>query len=101
VLCCSKNSELRGCAVMRIDIPDETSGLRKSIIAAMLMKKDDSAVLAAQLVAAYIHAKAGSYILKVLGFPQSVRNSCVQWRPYSRKSVSSCYNRASDAVLRP
>jgi hypothetical protein len=66
VLCCSKNSELRSCAVIRNDIPDETSGLRKLIIAAMLMKKDDSAVLAAQLVAAYGHAKAGSYILKVL-----------------------------------
>jgi hypothetical protein len=101
VLCCSKNTELHSCAVIHNDIPDETSGLRKSIIAAMLVKKDDSAVLAAQLVAAYGHAKAGSYILKVLGFPQSVRNSCVQWRPYSRKYVSSYYYTASDAVLRP
>jgi hypothetical protein len=44
VLCCSKNSELRGYAVIRNDIPNETSGLRKSIIADMLVKKDDPAV---------------------------------------------------------
>ena len=87
VLSCSKNSELRGYAAIRNDIPDETSGLRKSIIADMFVKRDDPAVLGALLVAGYSHAKqAGSCILKVLGFPQSVRNICVQWRTNSRKS---------------
>jgi hypothetical protein len=100
VLCCSKNSELRGYAVIRNDIPDETSGLRKSIIADMLVKKDDPAVLEALLVAAYSHAKqAGSHILEVLGFPQSVRNICAQWRPYSRKCVCPYHYKAADAVL--
>jgi hypothetical protein len=52
------------------------------------------------LVAAYSHAKqAGSYILEVLGFPQSVRNICVQWRPHSRKYACPYYCKASDAVL--
>ena len=100
VLCCLKNSELRGYAVIRNDIPDETNGLRKSVIADMLVKKDDPAVLEALLVAAYSHAKqAGSHILEVLGFPQSVRNICAQWRPYSRKIVCPYYYKAADAVL--
>jgi hypothetical protein len=47
VLCCSKNSELRAYAVIRNDIPGETSSLRKSIIADMLVKKDAPAVLEA------------------------------------------------------
>ncbi len=100
VFCCSKNSELRGYAVIRNDIPDETSGLRRSVIADMLVKKDDPAVLEALLVAAHSHAKqAGSHILEVLGFPQSVRNICAQWRPYSRKCECPYYYKAADSVL--
>ena len=72
VLCCSENGELRGYAVIRNDIPDETSGLRKSIIADMLVKKTLQ-FFAALLVAAYSHAKqAGTTFLRCWVF----RNPC-------------------------
>ncbi len=100
VLCCSKNDELHGYVLIRDDIPDETSGLRKSIIADMLVKKDDAAVSKALLVAAYSHAQqAGTHILEVLGFPQAVRRICAQWRPYLRKSPCPYYYKAADPML--
>jgi hypothetical protein len=99
VLCCRRNGELLGYAIVRND--PQPDGLQKSIVADMLAKKDDPEVLRALLVAAYNHAKReGSYILEVLGFPSAVRSVCSQWNPYRRKyPASPYYYRAADPTL--
>ena len=101
VLCCHKNGELAGYAVIRNEPPNQANGLRRSIIADMLAKHDDPAILEALWVAAYDNAKrSGSHIFEVIGFPQSIRRICSHWNPYLRK-YHACpfYYRAADPVL--
>jgi hypothetical protein len=101
VLCCHKNGKLAGYAVVRNEPPNQANGLRRSIIADMLAKQDDPAILKALWAAAYDHAKrSGSHIFEVLGFPQSIRRVCSQWNPYLRK-YPACpfYYRAADPDL--
>jgi hypothetical protein len=100
VLSCSRNRELVGYAIIRDD-PNQTEGLRKSIIADMLVEQDNSEIHSALIVAAYYHAKhAGSHILEVLGFPQTVRSVCSRWNPYLRKRPSCpFYYKAADPAL--
>jgi len=101
VLCCHKNGELLGYAVVRHEPPSNVSGLRRSIIADMLAKEDDPAVLRSLWVAAYDQAKqAGSHVFEVLGFPPSIRQLCSRWRPYVRK-YPACpfYYKAADPSL--
>jgi GNAT superfamily N-acetyltransferase len=100
VLGCYRNDKLTGYAVIRDDEPDE-SGLRKSLIADLLALKDDNAAIGALLAAAHSHARrAGSHILEVMGFPESVRRAFGQARPYQRK-YPACpyYYKAADPVL--
>jgi hypothetical protein len=100
VLSCYRGRELVGYAVIRDD-PSDTAGLRRSIIADMLVERDAPEILTALFVAAYDHAKdAGSHILEVLGFPESVRRVCLEWNPYSRK-YPACpfFYKAADPVL--
>jgi hypothetical protein len=100
VLCCYHNGELLGYAVIRSD-QSQTNGLRRSVIADLIAKRDDSEVFRALLVAAHDHAKCvGSHILEVLGFPESIRRVCSQWNPYSRK-YPACpfYYKAADPML--
>ncbi|MHB8540553.1 MAG: hypothetical protein ACYDCD_06385 [Candidatus Acidiferrales bacterium] len=100
VLCCYKNGELLGYAVIRSN-QNQTNGLRQSSIADMLAKQDDPEILQALFAAAYDHAKhIGSHILELLGFPQSVRRVCSQWNPYLRKyPASPFYYKATDPML--
>jgi hypothetical protein len=100
LLSCRARGELRGYAIVRSD-PDDTAGLRRSVVADLIARNDDPATLNALCVAAYDHSKhAGSHILEVLGFPQSVRGVCSQWNPYFRK-YPSCpfYYKAADPIL--
>jgi hypothetical protein len=100
VLCAHKNGELSGYAVIRND-SSQSDGLRRSLVADMLVRQDDQQVSRALLVAAYDHAKqAGSHILEMLGFPHSIRRVCFQWNPYMRK-YPSCpfYYKAADPTL--
>ncbi len=100
VLCCYKNRELLGYAVVRTHLYEAT-GLRRSFIADMLAKRDDPEVLRALFVAAYGHAKrAGSDILEVMGFPQNIRQVFYQWNPYLRKYPACPFHyKAADPVL--
>jgi hypothetical protein len=101
VFCCYQQAELLGYAIVRDELPSHASGLRRSIIADMLVKQDDPVVLRSLWVAAYDHAKqCGSHVFEVLGFPTNIRNVCSSWRPYLRK-YPSCpfYYKASDPVL--
>jgi hypothetical protein len=100
VLCCYKHGSLLGYAVVRHETAGFT-GLRRSIIADMLAREDDPAVLSALWVASYERAKkAGSHIFEVLGFPPGVREIGSPWHPYLRK-YPACpfYYKATDAAL--
>jgi hypothetical protein len=101
VVCCHEKGELVGYAVIRHEPPNQTSGLRRSIIADMLVAEDDPAIVKALWVGAYRSAKqAGSHVLEVLGFPQSIRRMCSEWNPYLR-TFPTCpfYYKASDPAL--
>jgi hypothetical protein len=100
VLGCSKNGKLVGYAVIRNEPPDET-GLRKSIIADILAKEDDAAIVQALFAAAYRHAQqAGSHMLEVLGFPASIRRILGQAHPYIRKYPTRLFGyKATDPIL--
>jgi len=99
VLCCYKDGELAGYAV--VNDQSQVNHLRTTIVADMLAKQDDPAILRALWAAAYEHAKhVGSDILEVSGFPYSVRQVCSQWKPYLIKfSGSPFYYRAADPTL--
>jgi len=99
VLCCRKNGELLGYAVIRHD--PQPNGLQKSLIADILAKQDDPEVLRALLIAAYEDARStSSYILEVLGLPANIRSLILQWNPYLRK-YPACpfYYKAADPAL--
>jgi GNAT superfamily N-acetyltransferase len=100
VLCCSKNGRLAGYAVVRNEEPDE-NGLRKSVLADLLAREDDPAVVEALLAAAYAQAsQAGSHILEVMGFPENIRRVFAKSRPYQRR-YPACpyYYKAADPEL--
>ncbi len=101
VLCCRKNGELLGYAVVRNEPSNEATGLRRSILADMLAKQDDPDVLRALWHAAYCQAiRAGSHVLEVLGFPENVRKVCSKWHPYQRKyPAPPFYYKASDDTV--
>lgn len=100
VICCHKDKELIGYALVRSDT-DPENGLRKSTIADMVARNDDPAVVQALLVAAYKHTKrTGRHVLEVQGFPRGIREICSEWKPYRRK-LPACpyYYKANDSVL--
>ena len=91
VLCCHENGELVGYAVIRTDTDQET-GLRKSVIADTLVRRDDSEIVRALWAAAYESARiAGSDVLEVMGFPPALRKVCAEWNPYLRKYPACPY----------
>jgi len=84
VLCCRKQGRLIGYLVIR-DEAGLASGLRRSLIADMIVKQDDPQIVSTLIVAAYKHAKrAGSHVLEVQGFPAGIRHICARWNPYKR-----------------
>jgi hypothetical protein len=100
VLCCHKDGELVGYAVIRTDT-DPHDGLRKSIIADTLVRHDDPETVRALWAAAYENARIeGSHVLEVLGFPPGIRQACSEWKPYVRK-YPACpyYYKAADPIL--
>jgi hypothetical protein len=97
---CHEDGRLKGYAILRSDI-DPRDGIRRSIIADLIAKQDDPAVVRALWVAAYEHAmSAGSDILEVQGYPSNIREVSSDWRPYRRK-YPACpyYYRGSDPEL--
>lgn len=100
VLCCHKDGELAGYAVLRTDT-DQENGLKKSVIADTFVKQDDPEIVKALWAAAYESAKhEGSHVLEVLGFPPNIRLACAEWRPYLRKyPASPYYYKAADPAL--
>jgi hypothetical protein len=100
VLCCYRNAELLGYAVVRSDTKPE-NGLRVSLIADLVAKGDDPEVVKALWVAAYDAARQeGSHVLEVMGFSSNIRQVSANWSPYRRK-YPACpfYFKAADPAL--
>jgi hypothetical protein len=84
VLCCRRQGQLIGYLVIR-DEAGQTNGLRRSLIADMIVKQDDPEIVKTLLVAAYKHARqAGSHVMELQGFPAHIRRLCALWNPYKR-----------------
>ena len=100
VLCCRENGQLVGYAVIR-DNFNQRNGPQRSVLADMLVKKDEPAVIRSLIAAAYQHAKhSGSHTFEVLGFPSNIRKICAEGKPYLRK-YPACpfFFKAADSVL--
>jgi hypothetical protein len=67
----------------------------------MLLENDDPHLATRLLVETYEYAKdSGSHTLEVLGFPQFIRNICLEWKPYSREYPACPFlYKASDQAL--
>ncbi len=84
VICCRRNGQLLGYLVIR-DEAGLANGLRRSLVADMLVKQDAPETIGTLIVAAYNHARrAGSDVLEVQGFPAAIRRLFAQWKPYNR-----------------
>jgi len=86
--------------VVRTDT-DPGNGLRKSVMADTLVRRDDPEIVRALWAAAYESAKReGSHVLEVLGYPPGIRQACAEWNPYVRQ-YPACpyYYKAADPIL--
>jgi hypothetical protein len=85
VFACYQNREMKGYLVLRL-YEELREGLRRAVVADLLIEKDDPEVLAALLRSALQAAKnSGADVLEVAGFPSVIRDSISSFRPYSRK----------------
>lgn len=80
-----EGSELVGYMIVRHEGPD-TEGIRRSLVADLLVKGDDPQILEPLFVVALASAKdSGCDVLEVMGFPVRIRQTFLQWKPYSRQ----------------
>jgi hypothetical protein len=82
---CYQDGQMKGYLVLRL-YEETHEGLRRAIVADMLIQKNDSEVLAVLLRSALRAAQeSGADILEVVGFPSEIRECVSRFRPYSRK----------------
>lgn len=91
VICCRRDSNLVGYAVMiRDDI--ESFGLIRSKIVDLIAESNDSQVVDQLLESAYNYAQMdGSHVLEVMGFPHGIRDTILRNRPYIRTAPNLPY----------
>jgi hypothetical protein len=90
-LICWDEKRITGYAVTRQEL-DPAFGLRRSIVADLLVEKDDPKLVRALIAAAHANAKRdGSHVLELMGFPSSVRQALLKWKPYTREYPSCPY----------
>jgi hypothetical protein len=83
VLSCSEGTRLLGYAIVRHDQPQE--GFRRSLVADLMVESENQDPILSLISAAHDSARrAGSHILELLGFPQNIRDVCLQAKPYTR-----------------
>jgi hypothetical protein len=88
---CYQSRRLIGYVVVRHDSATQ-DGLQRSLIADLMASSESPAVIGSLLSAAYASAeKAGSDVLEMMGFPQSIRKIVGLWKPYSRDYPASPY----------
>lgn len=84
VLCCHRFQRLAGYAVV-LHAVDRETGLRRSMLADILVEQDDSDVTEALLEAAYANAVAsGDHLFELVGVPGHIRQVLMRWNPYVR-----------------
>ncbi|WP_143201878.1 hypothetical protein [Bradyrhizobium sp. NAS96.2] len=84
VLCCHRFQRLAGYAVV-LHAVDRETGLRRSMLADILVEQDDPDVTEALLDAVYSNAVAsGGHLFEVIGLPEHVRQILMRWHPYVR-----------------
>lgn len=100
VLGCYRGNQLVGYAVMRHD-PSNTSELRRSLVADLLVRQDDPDIAEQLITAAYESAQeAGSHVLEIMGFPDCIRRVAQRWKPYARQyPAHPFFFKASDRQL--
>jgi hypothetical protein len=100
VLICWDEKRIKGYAVIRQQL-DSEFGLRRSIVADLLVAEDDPRIVQALMAAAHGNAKRdGSHVLEVMGFPHSIRQALLKWKPYTREYPSCPYfYKARDRAL--
>lgn len=82
VLCCHRFERLVGYAIVQHTIDRET-GMRRSMLADILVEQDDSSVTEALLEAAYSNAiVSGDHCFEVMGLPRNIRRILMRWNPY-------------------
>ncbi|HUJ26424.1 MAG TPA: hypothetical protein VLW85_10415 [Myxococcales bacterium] len=100
VLRCHREGRLAGYLVLMSTV--DQAGLRKMMVADMLVEGDDSGVARELLAAAFRHAREGGHdVLELLGFPDAIRGICRSWKPYARRLSTPPYLfKVHDAALR-
>lgn len=102
VLCCHRFERLVGYAIVLHTIDRET-GMRRSMLADILVEQDDPSVTETLLEAVYSNAVAsGDYLLEVIGLPRHIRQILMRWNPYVRKYPTDplIYKTADEALVR-
>jgi hypothetical protein len=84
VLCRHRSDRLIGYAIVQHRV-DPTTGMRKCLLADILVEQDDSSVIASLLGAAYANAvSSGDHVFEVVGLPRNVRQIFMSRHPYLR-----------------
>ena len=102
VLCCHRFERLVGYAIVLHTIDRET-GMRRSMLADILVEQDDPSVTETLLEAAYSNAVAsGGHLFEVVGLPRHIRQILIRWNPYDRKYPTDplIYKTADEALAR-
>ena len=102
VLCCHRFERLVGYAIVLHTIDRET-GMRRSMLADILVEQDDPSVTETLLEAAYSNAVAsGGHLFEVIGLPRHIRQILMRWNPYVRKYPTDplIYKTADEALAR-
>jgi hypothetical protein len=82
VLCCHRFERLVGYAIVQHTV-DHQTGMRRSMLADILVEQDDSSVTEALLEAAYSNAAvSGGHVFEVVGLPRNIRQILMRWNPY-------------------
>jgi len=85
VLGCYLGNRLVGYGIVR-HYTSEKEGLRRSLVADLMIEGDDPCIVQQLLAAMYKSAKnAGSHVLEVMGFPKEIRQMFLKSKPYLRK----------------
>jgi hypothetical protein len=85
VLSCRVDGRLAGYLVVRHE-PANAEGIRRSLVADLLVPDGDPDVLEHLFTAACASARtAGCHVLEVIGFPERIRQVILKWKPYVRQ----------------
>lgn len=100
LLVCYQSCRMRGYLILR-NYEETTDGLKRAVVADLLVEDNDPRVTAALFRSALGAARnSGADILEVTGFPAEIRDGLQEWRPYTRKlPANPFYYKAREKAL--